>query len=623
MIFFVPFTHFADTFSLPQKDMMRNLLILLLLVSALPTTFSPVILQTVDAREPFGIELPEIGSGLLEAAKHTDVSIPPGKQITRLKLWLLNPYADRVRYSGFKASLNNKSLATVAKAGAGTHGMVLDVDLRQTPDLRLGPGKNVIEVTAREDETGRTYRCSFVLLPGKGDKSPGSAPESVIAEIRYETIPATEDPNLPISDHQAPALSLIEPKIAIQATTSGPLTVRVSGEASDNNGFIASVTVNGQLIAASPKPTAIKPDKKDKTPPPDPATIKLHFDQTVTVDASARAVLIEVKDRAGNRTLCTVPILRDAIAKKTDFGGRKYAVLAGVSWYRYNEGGLNSLQFADADAMAMRDWLRTPNGGDFKDEDIVCLTNNNATLSAVEAAINRFLTKAGENDLIYLFLAGHGAPDPYDKQNLYFLLHDSKVTDLPHTAFPMKKLGAFLTAQSQKARLIAFFDTCHSAGVSGANIGLTPAGKAAAQDARGVGTKGVGTKKPDAPVPSAPSSVVPATTTGYNFYNAELFAQKGWTIIASSGMAELSQEDRHWGGGHGVFTWALLEGARGKADANGDCKITAAELAQYVTTTVSRETGREQNPQSLPGSSRDLVVATVQNQSACQGKPRQ
>ena len=82
----------------------------------------------------------------------------------------------------------------------------------------------------------------------------------------------------------------------------------------------------------------------------------------------------------------------------------------------------------------------------------------------MESAVNRFLTRAGENDLIYLFLAGHGAPDPYDKQRLYFLLHDSKVTDLQRTAFPMAKLGEFLEKQSKQVRLVAFFDTCHSAG---------------------------------------------------------------------------------------------------------------------------------------------------------------
>lgn len=595
---------------------MRSLLIFTLLVAAIPAAFVPSLpqtAQTTDAREPFGIELPEINTGLIEAMKTTDVFIPPGKPINRVRLWLLNPYASRVNYGGFKASLNGKSLATVAKPMSGTRGNFLDVDLRVNPDLRLAPGKNVIELTARESESGRTYRCSFVLQPGASNAAKPVV-ETVAAEIRCEAIPAPEDPNLPLSDRQAPSLTLIEPKTVITAAAPGALSVRVIGEVSDNSGLIVSVTVNGQLIAASPKPASGKSNKKDKTPPPDPATIKLPFDRIVTIEASQRAVLIEAKDGTGNRALCTVPILRDTVADKGGFGGRKFAVLVGVSWYRHNEGELNNLQFADADANAMKAWLRTAGGGDFKDDDIECLTNQNATLGAVESAVNRFLTKAGENDLIYLFLAGHGAPDPYDRQSLYFLLHDSKVTDLPHTAFPMKKLGEFLDRQSKTVRLIAFFDTCHSAGIKGQPASATTLANATNQDGRGVGNKGGGKTKPGAPAPPQK----PASVSGFDFYNTELFKQKGWTVITSSGMNELSQESARWGGGHGVFTWALLGGAQGKADANGDCRITAEELAQFISATVRRETGNLQSPQSLPGGSRDLVIATP-----CQKPTRQ
>jgi uncharacterized caspase-like protein len=87
-------------------------------------------------------------------------------------------------------------------------------------------------------------------------------------------------------------------------------------------------------------------------------------------------------------------------------------------------------------------------------------------------------------------------------------------------------------------------------------------------------------------------------------------------------MNELSEESSQWGGGHGVFTWALLEGAQGKADADGDCRVTAGELAQYTAATVTQLTGSRQNPQTMPGSSRDLVVATVQDPALCRGPAR-
>ena len=37
-------------------------------------------------------------------------------------------------------------------------------------------------------------------------------------------------------------------------------------------------------------------------------------------------------------------------------------------------------------------------------------------------------------------------------------------------------------------------------------------------------------------------------------------------IISAADENQLSQEDTKWGGGHGVFTWYLLEGLKGEAD---------------------------------------------------------
>jgi uncharacterized caspase-like protein len=48
--------------------------------------------------------------------------------------------------------------------------------------------------------------------------------------------------------------------------------------------------------------------------------------------------------------------------------------------------------------------------------------------------------------------------------------------------------------------------------------------------------------------------------------------------------------------GHGVFTHALLEGLRGKADANKDRKIDAGELISYATKRVSELTAGAQLP---------------------------
>ncbi|MGH9843812.1 MAG: caspase family protein [Blastocatellia bacterium] len=560
--------------------------------------------STIDDRAPFAIELPEIRTGLLSATTHTDIFIPPGSQVTRIFLWLLQPYDQRFGYD-FKASLNNKALATVAQRRSGRHGNYLDIDLRQQPGLQMTAGKNYVEVVAFERESQLSYRCSFVLLPGVPQ-----AARQPSAEIRFEQVLAHSDAPVPEEDRTAPQLSLTAPA----SPPDAPFDLRLAGYATDNSGVVSTIKVNGQTIASAPvsKGDEKKKKKKDEPAPPPPGERKLAFDQTIKVEARTQALLLEARDPTGNRALAYIPIRRVVpLANDSGFGGRRYAVIVGVSQYQFNEAGLTNLAFAHRDAEALRDFLRSDGGGAFKDEDIVCLTNDNATRAAVESEINRFLTKAGPNDLIYLFLGGHGAPDPRDPQKLYFLLSDSKVNDLPSTALPMSRIGDFL-ASKKDVRLVAFFDTCHSAGVNRQPLRATQPPKASGQGTpKGVVVrpKPGGGSQPAAP-PQTPAPA-PTSNAGFNFYNAALFREKGWTVISSSGMNELSQESAAWGGGHGVFTWVLLEGARGKADANRDCKITSAELTEYIIAAVRAATGNAQTPQTLPGGSRELVIAVL------------
>lgn len=569
----------------------------------------------IDDRSPFAIELPEINTGVLTATSYTDIHLPPGSQITRLYLWVIQPYDQRFGYD-IKATLNGKALATVAQRRSGKAGNYLDVDLRQHPSLQLTAGKNVVEIVGKEAESQLSYRCSFVLLPGTR-QSPRPVPLPEKLDIRFEQAPAHSDAPVPNDDRTAPQLTLTAPAVAPDAAEA-PFELRVAGYARDESGFVKSVSLNGQIIASASPPKEEKEKKKKKKenePPPIPSgERKLEFDKTITVEPHTNALLLEARDLTGNRALAYIPIRRNLALANNTFGGRRYAVIIGVSQYQHNEGGLTNLTYADKDAEALHDFLRSEGGGAFKEEDIVCLTNQKATRGAVENGINSFLTKAGPNDLIYLFLAGHGAPDPYSREKLYFLLNDSKVTDLPSTALSMSRIGDFLKSKSKDFRVIAFFDTCHSAGINRQALpeAKPPKPSPAGQRNRGVGTGGPKPGNTPAPPGAPPAAIVAAQSpaAGFNFYDAGLFKEKGWTVISSSGMNELSQESSQWGG-HGVFTWALLEGAKGKADANGDCRITSAELSNHIVTTVRGATKNAQTPQSLPGSNGELVIAAV------------
>jgi len=270
-------------------------------------------------------------------------------------------------------------------------------------------------------------------------------------------------------------------------------------------------------------------------------------------------------------------VRRREAAVSAAFKGRKFALVVGVSRYKYKAGGLRDLAYADADARAVRDFLRKPEGGGFAPGDVLLLENEQATLESLRGALNTFLPKAGAGDLIFIFLAGHGGPDPYAPQNLYFVLHDTKLADMPSTALPMSELQEALDHKARAERLVVFVDTCHSAGLSG-----------------------------EAPV----------TTRGVennliNLYASRLFTETGRAVLTSSDVNEVSRESPLWGGGHGIFTWALLEGLRGEADANDDRFVTAGELFGYVRNRVRVETGFRQNPRALPGLNTDLSLAFV------------
>lgn len=272
--------------------------------------------------------------------------------------------------------------------------------------------------------------------------------------------------------------------------------------------------------------------------------------------------------------------------KAVKFSGKKYAVVVGVSEYQFTDAGLRSLQYADDDAQAFADFLKTPAGGGFSDADIKLLLNRNATLGALRAALNDIGKRARATDLVIVFIAGHGAPDPLASQNLYFLLSDSKVVDMARTAYPMNELKLFLDTSVKAERVITMIDTCHSAGVNQKTKSLV-SGRDLVQEGD--------------------------ENNISNFYlTNQLFKETGRAILTSSDVNEVSQESEKWGN-HGVFTWALLEGLKGKADQNGDGFITTGEVFQYTRANVQKATNFKQNPRALPGTSKDLTLAFTGN----------
>ncbi|MDB4949138.1 MAG: peptidase caspase catalytic subunit p20 [Gemmatimonadetes bacterium] len=258
-----------------------------------------------------------------------------------------------------------------------------------------------------------------------------------------------------------------------------------------------------------------------------------------------------------------------AWAGASRFKGKRWAVVVGVSQYHDNR--INPLRYADADARAFYDFLRSDRAGlgGFKEENVKLLLNDQANYRSLRSALFTFLKSATDDDVVVIYFAGHGAADPERPDHLYLLLNDTDMDDIAGSAFPMKDMSE--AVRNLYARnVVVITDACHSAGVGDQIHG--PRGTAGIRDA--------------------------AETNRINqaFLDGVQSSSGGSVIFTASGANQYSQEDARWGGGHGVFTHFLLDGLAGAADDDADRIVTLGEMMEYTRDHVRRETRNAQIP---------------------------
>ena len=238
----------------------------------------------------------------------------------------------------------------------------------------------------------------------------------------------------------------------------------------------------------------------------------------------------------------------------------RWAVAIGVSEYRHANKNLPSLKYAHRDAEQFATFLKSEAGGGFAADHVKVLTDRQATAKQIRDGLFTFLKKTVKEDLVIIFFSGHGIPDPDKPSNLYLVAHDSDPANISATGIPMWDIETALKRTIAAERVIVLADTCHSAGVT-------------------EGVKGV------------------KIGTEFNKYFAALAnARPGRVIFTSCEGYEVSREGKKWGGGHGVFTWAMLQGLKGNADQDKNGIVTLGEMLDYVDITVRRETANEQHP---------------------------
>jgi uncharacterized caspase-like protein len=254
----------------------------------------------------------------------------------------------------------------------------------------------------------------------------------------------------------------------------------------------------------------------------------------------------------------------------------RWALVVGISKYGP---GVGELRFARKDAELFYNFLHSPSGGSFPDSHILLLVDEQATSARVRGGVRDFLGQAGKDDVVIVFFAGHGAPDPRHPNALYLLTYDTAPDHLGESAFDMDEIRSALQKTISAERVIVYADACHSAGISS-----------------------LGTREP---------ANERELLNRYLSMLAQSFP--GVAMVSASQANELSRESEEWGGGHGVFTYYLIQGLRGAADRDKDGIVTLQELFDYVSENVKSATKFAQHP-SLSTSSNwdpDTPVSVV------------
>ncbi|MEM7414049.1 MAG: caspase family protein [Gemmatimonadota bacterium] len=235
---------------------------------------------------------------------------------------------------------------------------------------------------------------------------------------------------------------------------------------------------------------------------------------------------------------------------------KRWAVVIGVGDYESDD--IPDLEFAPADARAVKEFLESDAAGPF--DDVLYLENERATGSAMREALFVFLQEADWDDLVVIYYAGHGAPDPGRPDNLYLLPADADLDRLAATGFPMWDMKTALRRQIAAERVIVIADACHSAGTADGDV---VGGHNANEIAGGM---------------------------------QQLFTPSRRLMMTAADTNEFSLEDERWGG-HGVFTHFMLDGLNGNGDLDGNGIVTFTELFDHVSNNVRDATRGRQNPQ--------------------------
>ena len=281
-----------------------------------------------------------------------------------------------------------------------------------------------------------------------------------------------------------------------------------------------------------------------------------------------------VNEKGAESLLHEFEVVRGGASKSN----KVYVVAIGVGDYSDDQ---FDLKYPAKDAKDFISRIRSTND---KTADIrsLLLCDKQVTREALDS-IRNFIAAAGSQDVVILFLAGHGVLDV--DYNYFFATEDIDFSNpgVRGIAYEqIEKLFALIPAQ----RKLLIMDTCHSGELDKTELEKE---KQVEVEVKNVQFRAVGAGVKQRQMAGGSS------TEMMQLLFADVKDQTGTVVISSSGGAEFSMESDEWK--NGLFTYCILSaGSDFSADINHDKRISVSELRQYTYLKVEKLSKGLQKP---------------------------
>ena len=266
----------------------------------------------------------------------------------------------------------------------------------------------------------------------------------------------------------------------------------------------------------------------------------------------------------------------------------RWAILVGVNDYVH----IGNLQYCVNDVIALRDELLKHG---YDEKRMFCLTtrseegaNFQPTYANITRIMSQVFRQVQDGDHILIVLSGHGLT--IDGKS-GFCPEDVDLKQLEKTLISIERIYELLD-QTKATNKLLVVDACRNQPKNN-KVNVNVPKEMSRNPLEGVRVADTiqGIEK----LPPAPQGIV---------------------LLSSCDEGEFSFEDKNLG--HGVFTHFLLEGIRGKADTNGDGRISLMELTNYVCEETPLHTMRRFSAAQTPyftGKSTAFYIATTETKS--------